>query len=380
MKIAVIELECHAEVLRSTILLFSKLPDYQLTIFTTPEIVAEAGFTTESSYYLNVILKYSDETDKSFLERNVDRINNNNNYLLINTLQRKFYIYNALNITIPIAIRVHNSHFYWSEIFQNKKYRLAKYKLLLKEIYKLEILQRKQFLKKVNYFFFPSESTLNYANQKYPFLKSKAYLFPLNFQNTNSNPIKVKENQKTIVIPGKVDPLRKDLDFILSFVKLLHQKPIDFVVNLVFLGVTEGEKATHFMDKIMRCSSNHFKIVYFKNIVPLEEYSNYIQSCDVVWCPIYIHTVFQLSKEIYGKTKVSGGVNDAINFGKWCFVPTGYLVDTSLHKQVLTYETTRDLYDLLKDNLLNSSEIPLIAIDSPYHMENQHTFIQTFLK
>ena len=153
MKIAVIEVECHAEVLRSTIQLFSKIPNYQLTIFTTLDILTEASFSIESTACLTIILKKSNETDAIFFKRNIDLINKHN-YLLINTLQRKFYIYNNLNITIPISVRVHNSHFYWSNFFQNKKYDLAKYKLLIKEIYKLEIVQRKQFLKKVNYFFF----------------------------------------------------------------------------------------------------------------------------------------------------------------------------------------------------------------------------------
>ena len=158
MKIAVIEVECHAEVLRSTILLFSKISNYQLTIFTTLDILTEAGFSEESSDSLNVILKKSNETDSTFFQRNIELINKHN-YLLINTLQRKFYIYNNLKINIPIALRVHNSHFFWSGTFQNKKYSLTKYKLLIKEIYKFEFLQRKKFLQKVDYFFFPSEKS-----------------------------------------------------------------------------------------------------------------------------------------------------------------------------------------------------------------------------
>ncbi len=377
MKIAVIELECHAEVLRSTILLFSKLPTYQLTVFTTTEIVTEAGLSVESTARLNVILKNSNEKESAFLKRNVDLINKHN-YLLINTLQRKFYIYNNLKITIPIAVRVHNSHFYWSKIFQFKKYRLAKFKLLIKEIYKLEILQRKQFLKKVNYFFFSSENTFAYAIHQYPLLNSKAYLFPLNFQDSISTVS--KGNEKTLIVPGKVDSLRKDLNFLSEFVKLLHEKPLDFQINLIFLGITEGEKANRFIENIMQYSSRSLKIVHFTNIVPLDTYNNYFKLSDVVLCPIYTHTVFQLSKEIYGKTKVSGGVNDAINFGKWCFVPSSYLVDITLNKQILNYDSVEDLYDLVKNKLTNISEIPLQVMDSPYHVENQRSFIQTIFK
>ncbi len=377
MKIAVIEVECHAEVLRSTILLFSKISNYQLTIFTTLDILTEAGFSEESSDSLNVILKKSNETDSTFFQRNIELINKHN-YLLINTLQRKFYIYNNLKINIPIALRVHNSHFFWSGIFENKKYSLTKYKLLIKEIYKFEFLQRKKFLQKVDYFFFPSEKSIEFAVKHYTLLKSKAHLFPLNFQNNSS---KVSETKiKTIVVPGKVDPLRKDLDFLIAFVKMLHEKPIDFAINLVFLGVTEGEIANHFMEKLKIYSSVHLNIISFPNIVSAETYATYLLSCDLILCPIFTNTVFQLSKEIYGKTKVSGGVNDAINFGKWCFVPSSYSVDTSLNKQILTYDSVEDLYVKVKNKFTDGSETPLLAKDSSYRLESQFTFIQTIFK
>ena len=377
MKIAVIEVECHAEVLRSTILLFSKIPNYHLTIFTTPEILIEAGFSAESTTILNVILKKSNETDSTFFQRNIELINKHN-YLLINTLQRKFYIYNNLKINIPIALRVHNSHFFWSGTFENKKYTLSKYKLLLKEIYKFEFLQRKKFLQKVDYFFFPSENTLEFAIKRYLMLKSKAHLLPLNFQSNSS---KVSETKiKTIIVPGKVDPLRKDLSFIAAFVEYLADKPFDFTVNLVFLGVTEGEIANRFMENLKTYSSEHLNIISFPNIVSAETYATYLLRCELILCPIFTNTVFQLSKEIYGKTKVSGGVNDAINFGKWCFVPSNYSVDTTLNKQILTYDSVEDLYVKVKNKLTDGSETPLQAKDSAYRLENQRTFIQTVFK
>ena len=377
MKIAILEVECHAEVLRSSILLFSKLPKYQLTIFTTPEIFTETGFTLESRQFNKVILKKSTETESAFIQRNIDEINSNN-YLLINSLQRKFHIYNKLNFRIPIAVRVHNVNYYWSDSLSTKKYTLSNYKLFIKEIYKSEFLHRKQFLQKVNYFFFPSESVLNYTLQHYPNLQTKAYLFPLNFQN---NIPKIPENNvKTIIIPGKVDPMRKDFDLLTAFIKMLHKKALDFSIELVFLGITEGTDANRFIDNLKQYTSTKVNIVHFTTIVPSEVYSNYLQNCAIVLCPIYTQTIFQLSKEIYGKTKVSGGINDAINFGKWCFVPTNYVVDSMLNKQVLTYDTVEDLYSKIIHTLTEGEEAPQQQKDSWYHEEYQCNLVQTIFK
>jgi hypothetical protein len=377
MKIAIVEVECHAEVLRSSILLFSKLPKYQLTIFTTPEIFTEAGFTLDSRQLNKVILKESTEKESTFIQRNINEINSNN-YLLINSLQRKFNVYNRLNFTIPIALRVHNSNYYWSDSLDTKKYTLSNYKLLLKEIYKVEFLQRKQFLQKVNYFFFPSESVLNYTLQHYPHLQSKAYLLPLNFQN---NIPKIPENNvKTIIIPGKVDRMRKDFDLLTAFIKMLNKKPLDFSIELVFLGITESTDANRFIDKLKQFTTTKVNIVHFTTIVPSEVYSNYLQNCTIVLCPIYTQTIFQLSKEIYGKTKVSGGINDAINFGKWCFVPKNYTVDSMLNKQVLTYDTEEDLYSKIIHTLTNAEEAPQQPKDSWYHTDYQCNLIQKIFK
>ena len=148
----------------------------------------------------------------------------------------------------------------------------------------------------------------------------------------------------------------------------------------MFLGVTEGEKAKRFIEKIIHYSSKSLKIVSFPNIVSAETYATYLLSCDLILCPIFTNTVFQFSKEIYGKTKVSGGVNDAINFGKWCFVPSSYSVDISLDKQILTYDSVEDLYVKVKNKLTDGSETPLQAKDSSYHLESQCAFIQTVFK
>jgi hypothetical protein len=44
-----------------------------------------------------------------------------------------------------------------------------------------------------------------------------------------------------------------------------------------------------------------------------------MQKADVLWCPIQQETEFFSHKEIYGTTKMTGNLGDAIKFGKWLF-------------------------------------------------------------
>jgi hypothetical protein len=41
-----------------------------------------------------------------------------------------------------------------------------------------------------------------------------------------------------------------------------------------------------------------------------------MQKADVLWCPIQQKTMFFSQEEIYGKTKMTGNLGDAIKFGK----------------------------------------------------------------
>ncbi|RQP10885.1 MAG: hypothetical protein EAS48_06840 [Chryseobacterium sp.] len=45
---------------------------------------------------------------------------------------------------------------------------------------------------------------------------------------------------------------------------------------------------------------------------------------DLLWCPIQLRTEFFSIGEIYGKTKMSGNVGDAIRYGKTAVFPAEY--------------------------------------------------------
>ena len=49
-----------------------------------------------------------------------------------------------------------------------------------------------------------------------------------------------------------------------------------------------------------------------------------MQKADILWCPIQQETEFFSQKEIYGLTKMSGNIGDAIKFGKLAIFPENY--------------------------------------------------------
>jgi hypothetical protein len=51
------------------------------------------------------------------------------------------------------------------------------------------------------------------------------------------------------------------------------------------------------------------------------------EKSDVLYCPIQNETEFLSVKEIYGKTKISGNIGDAIRYAKPAIFPTSYESD-----------------------------------------------------
>ena len=49
-----------------------------------------------------------------------------------------------------------------------------------------------------------------------------------------------------------------------------------------------------------------------------------MQKADILWCPIQQETEFFSQKEIYGFTKMSGNIGDAIKYGKSAIFPENY--------------------------------------------------------
>ena len=68
----------------------------------------------------------------------------------------------------------------------------------------------------------------------------------------------------------------------------------------------------------------NISIKYFTEKVPQNIFDEYLQKADILWCPIQQETKFFSQKEIYGITKMSGNIGDAVKFGKLAVFPENY--------------------------------------------------------
>ncbi|HCO19783.1 MAG TPA: hypothetical protein DIT47_01455, partial [Flavobacteriaceae bacterium] len=122
----------------------------------------------------------------------------------------------------------------------------------------------------------------------------------------------------TIVIPGAVLQKRRDYEKVLKSIKIFH-----FPLEIIFLGKAQG-KELEILQNFEQSKPENISIKYFKEKVPQDVFDDYMQKADVLWCPIQQETEFFSQKEIYGFTKMSGNIGDAVKFGKLAIFPENY--------------------------------------------------------
>ena len=165
---------------------------------------------------------------------------------------------------------------------------------------------------------------------------------------------KPKNETYTIVIPGAVSQKRRDYKKTIkelkklelnfnegefrracpeisgneTFVENNEQRKGSFVgttqkIQVIFLGKAQG-KELEILQNFEQSKPENIFIKYFTEKVPQDVFDHYMQKADILWCPIQQETEFFSQKEIYGFTKMSGNIGDAIKYGKSAIFPENY--------------------------------------------------------
>lgn len=294
-KIAYIEIDTHAEIATDFMDLMKDSKEFSVDYYFSERIRNQIN-THGLPFFLS---------DNSMI---LDQLKSKKyDLIIIGTVHRYFNTF--LNITnkYKTAVIVHNLNF-------SKASKLDLIKNVLKEdvVYRLK-LWWKEGLFNASKVYRKSKHLLvldkEFSSQQYQFL-------PLFYAKEFAQ----NKNEKLIVvIPGGVSQKRRDYQHVLEVIqKTGKTKNLEFV----FLGKAKGSE----LEAIERISSQ-FNITYFKERVSQEDFEVWMKKADVLWCPIQQQTEFFSQKEVYGKTKMTGNIGDAIKFGKIAVFPANYTSD-----------------------------------------------------
>ena len=328
-KIAYIELDTHAEIAGNFLELMKNSPEFSVDCYFSEKIFTQVGKQGSNIF----------KAEKNTLLKLLNA--ENYDLVIVGTMHRYFNLFNEIAANFKTAIIVHNVNFTEISPFQ-----------LLKNIFKKDVKYRLKLALKEGLF-----STPEVFNKAKKLLvldqnlnQQKSVFLPVFFREKYEN--QPSENF-TIVVPGAVSQARRDYKKILSELAKFSENNPEKKLRIVFLGKAQNEELL-WLQNFEKTISKNISVQYFTEKVPQLIFDEWMQKADVLWCPIQRETEFFSNREIYGETKMSGNIGDAIKFGKVAFFPENFLSEYEFIKnedsleEILAFKTT-NFFDFQKE-------------------------------
>ncbi len=302
-RIAYIEIDTHAEIAQSFMEIMEGSPSFSVDYYLSKKIrdqIVNNG--------VSVFLSDSSMIQDQLKERRYDLV-------IIGTVHRYFNTFRAITAKYHTTVIVHNMNFIKAsgmELIQSifKKDKVYRMKLWWKE----DLLKSSEVYRKAKHLLVLDEAL---GSDQFRFL-------PLFYTKPSHKP---ENKMLTVVIPGGVSQERRDYQRVVSLIreteKLIKNSAVkNKLIEFVFLGKAKNEELKSIID--LERSLEFINVKYFSERVASSLFEEWMQKADVLWCPIQQETEFFSRKEIYGKTKMTGNLGDAVKFGKWAVFPRDY--------------------------------------------------------
>ncbi|MDF1674263.1 MAG: hypothetical protein P1U44_01005 [Vicingaceae bacterium] len=351
MKIAIIEIDYHPEVLKN---MCNILDDtfMEITFYTTEKIYKQVNDEHVFEKF-NWVYFSEDESLKAFFLYHKENINSSD-IVFFNTLASNFRFFSAFEFTGKKILRVHNTNAYFSPannyfpkwtlfyLFKDVSH------IIRKTIFSLDWYYRKKFIETVDYFVFADEKLREYAIDEMLINKEKTLAsIPLAHYSECYEKSK-KTHEVVVTIPGAIDPRRKDYDMLYNALKIASPK-FDAPVKIYFLGKANGKYANFVKRMFKSLESKSLFISFYKDRVPQSTFSSVLKSTDFLTLPLKIETRYTIYTERYGFTKISGGINDMIHYGKPCVLTSLYPLSNELKQVTGQYSSVNEFAEIMID-------------------------------
>ena len=328
-------MDTHAEVAENFMGLMQNSTNFQVDYYFSNKILKQLNVKESSNIF---------KTNANDLNQKIADNNSNNeiyDLIIIGTAHRYFKQFLDISAVLKTAIIVHNLNFFQlnaTQLFLN---------IFKKEtIYRLKLLLREGLLKK-NKVYRSAKQLLVLDENLIRSNKNLQYLPLFSSLNLEYYPL----YHLSIVIPGNVSQARRDYKKVLSKIED-WSKTHSSDLEIVFLGKAEGEELIWLQDLEKKKISN-LNVIYFKEKVPQDLFDEYMRKASYLWCPLQISTTFFSNEEIYGTTKISGIIGDAIKYQKIAFLPKEYPSNFSfinadnedLKGQILSFSKLNNKYN-----------------------------------
>lgn len=352
--IGILEVHCHVKFLH-TIMKICKTKDTNVTVFTTKDLFSRLEKYLENKEDYDIVLKEDNKGINSFLKRVEKICNEKIDLLLINTLQLSvFYLprfigFHPRSKTI-MTVHTANAWLKPKPVFNPRKLIRIIDTNLSSFIASKFILPR---FDAINVIYPPIK---NYILEETSYNK-KIFTLPFNFFD-ETRKVDKKENKKIqFVVPGQIEEHRREYEVVIdAFEKLFNNFNEKF--DLYLLGYPVGSYGKQILKRCKRMKKKGYNVFTFDTFVPEEKYDEIISNSDFIISPIRIKTRGMGEiQEIYGVTKGSAVVFEAIQYAKPLVVPHKFNVIKELKSSTLKYTDSKNLEKMLTEFIKNRKKV-----------------------
>ena len=354
-RIGLIELYGHNEVLYNFYKLLKN--DFELTIFTTQEIFVDA-----QDYFENKLndwqIKPSSISIESFIKEHLEKLDAQN-IVIFTTLISSFKFFATINFRSVTILTIHNvnttfnfNHSIWLDKSSIRNYLFDLLRFLRMKVRRDQFF-RERLLNKVNYVFCLSENLSNYAESTSTDHSSKI-LKPLPFSFFEDYKKEVSQKEIIISIPGSVTNKLKDYEIVYEALKEIIPKS-KRTIKLQLLGISKYK----IEEQIRNLVGNKFQLLSFNKYLSQKEFDHYLKQTDFIILPIKKYKKFGIIREEYGKSSISGGVNDIIRFGIPALLIDSYQIEKSFAPLISTFRNKTELVEKMIDWIEHSKYIEM---------------------
>jgi hypothetical protein len=183
------------------------------------------------------------------------------------------------------------------------------------------------------------------------FIPSRFYSSPTPGAEEKSPPGAEEKRAFSIVIPGSVDPNRRDYDFVVDFFRSWPATPSG-QVRLVILGDSDSPFGAGILAQLRLLESAHFRVESFAGYIPETIYEQELVAADLLWSPLRVHKKSSRnSPETYGLTTASGLTADLLLNNVPALVPAAFVLSEPFRTALLPYGSPQEA-GLLLDRLI----------------------------
>ncbi len=333
--LAIIELHYHVEVLQIVLDVLDET-QFKIHLYSTQPIVDQLDI--KHSVEVHIVEGRLSQYHQNILACDV---------ILINTIEDRFSEYRKIVLNKPTIVRMHNVNTWFGPqkmAKPNSAYERMKFTsyYLRKELFSHLSKKRRQFIPLVNQFIFPADFMIESAISQSPQLGTAYYAKEIPLQFNVNKPLHVAQFNK-IGIPGRIDSRKKDY---VQALEVFSQLPEGKEIYL--LGKPEGRYGKQIIADFHNQLEPKLKVITSNEYVSPQKFAQQISNCDVLFLPIIEETSYTMYREYYGRTKLSGAVNDALRWGKPFLIPSSYPIENNMKPLAIPYVDSNDAVELLR--------------------------------